>query len=114
MILSTARKKRKWNRKIRATADAPEEAVMVWIRELKTVWQIRYSAPDRNETTESLPKSEYTRPEAKREADWRQQLYDRGKYDPWTQDSPDAAAIGGNDYMGRLLSQQIVHGHLMR
>lgn len=67
------------------------------LRELETVWQIRYRDRSRSfqETTDSLPKDEYTEAEAKDEADWRQQLYDRGKYDPWSQEEPGAAAVSG-------------------
>lgn len=60
------------------------------MRPLKTVWQIRFSDASRSpqRTTNIIPKSEYS----EREANWRQQLYDRGKYDPWTQNDPDDAA----------------------
>jgi len=65
---------------------------------LKTKWQIRYK--DRNRepqyATDSLWKKEhapegadgYTEAQAKKEAEWRQQLYRRGKFDPWVQDAP--------------------------
>ena len=67
---------------------------MASVRPLKTVWQLRFYDADRSPqtTTNSIPQSEYTKREAEREADWRQQLYDRGRYDPWTQAHPDAAA----------------------
>lgn len=66
--------------------------------ELKTVWQIRYRDRKGNptETTDSLPKEEYARTEAEREADWREQMYRRGQYDPWAQEAPGEAARLGD------------------
>ena len=68
---------------------------MASVRPLKTKWQIRYKDRSRQptETTDSLSKDEYTEAEAEDEARWRQQLYDRGKYDPWLQPEPDAAVV---------------------
>lgn len=68
---------------------------MASVRELKTKWQIRFCDAHRDpkRTTNSIPKAEYpTRTQAENEAEWRQQLYDRGKFDPWVQDHPDQAA----------------------
>lgn len=67
---------------------------MASLRELKTCWQVRYydSARSPTETTDSLPKRDYTRAEAEAEADWRQQLYDRRKYDPWSEEAPGLGA----------------------
>lgn len=67
---------------------------MASIRELKTVWQLRFwdEHRDPKQTTNSIPKADYTRAEAQDEADWRDQLYRRGKFDPWVQDHPDQAA----------------------
>jgi integrase len=66
---------------------------MASLRELKTVWQIRYKDRSRSpvEITDSVPKDEYSEEEARKEAEFRQQLYDRGQYDPWVQDEPGAA-----------------------
>lgn len=63
---------------------------MASVRELKTRWQIRFYDAKRNpqRTTNSIAKSEYTESQAEEEAEWRQQLYDRGEYDPWVQDRP--------------------------
>lgn len=65
---------------------------------LKTKWQIRYRDRTRTpqETTDSVWKADhappgadgYTRAEVENEADWRQHLYDRDRYDPWLQDQP--------------------------
>ena len=67
---------------------------MASVRALKTVWQLRFYDADRTPqtTTNSVPKEAYTRAEAEREADWREQLYERGMYDPWRQDHPHEAA----------------------
>jgi len=72
---------------------------MASLRELKTKWQIRYydARRDPNRTTDSIDKAEYTESEAESEAEYRQQLYDRGRYDPWTQAKPGAAARAGHD-----------------
>lgn len=72
---------------------------MASLRELKTVWQIRYYDSHRSpkETSDTLPKSEYTYAEAESEAEYRQQLYDRGEYDPWTQSEPGATARTSED-----------------
>jgi len=69
---------------------------------LKTKHQIRYRDRERSpqEVTDSLwkrghaPTQEqgYTRTEAKREADYREALYRRGEYDPWTEESPSVSA----------------------
>jgi len=68
---------------------------MASVRELKTVWQIRYRdrGRDPSETTDSISKEEYTEADAEDEAQWRQQLYDRGKYDPWVQEKPDGPVV---------------------
>lgn len=68
---------------------------MASLRERKTVWQLRFRDRSRSpsETTDSLPKEEYTEAEAEDEAQWRQQLYDRGKYDPWVQADPDSVVV---------------------
>lgn len=60
------------------------------VRELKTKWQLRFYDASRepSRTTNSVRKSEYTRAQAEKEADWREQLYERGEYDPWTQERP--------------------------
>jgi len=57
---------------------------------LETVYQIRFHDDRRDPpcTTNSLPKPDYTYAEAQEEAQWRQQLYDRGEFDPWTQERP--------------------------
>ena len=67
---------------------------MASVRELKTTWQLRFYDESRTptETTQSVPKSEYTESQAREEADWRQHLYDRGEHDPWVQDHPGQAA----------------------
>lgn len=75
---------------------------MASLRSLKTKWQIRYydSSRQPKETTDSLPKEgpgSYTKAEARSEAEYRQQLYDRGEYDPWTQAGPGQAARTGED-----------------
>ena len=72
---------------------------MASLRELKTKWQIRYydGSRDPSRTTDSIEKTEYTESEAESEAEYRQQLYDRGRYDPWTQAEPGAAARVGDD-----------------
>jgi integrase len=76
---------------------------MASVRELKTVWQIRFFDGKRkpSRTTNSIPKAEHkTRSQAESEAEWRQQLYDRGEFDPWVQERPsdtagsDALTIG--------------------
>lgn len=58
--------------------------------DLKTVWQLRFrdSHRDPPETQNPIPKSEYTYAEAQDEAQWREQLYERGKFDPWVQAHP--------------------------
>jgi hypothetical protein len=70
---------------------------MASLRELKTVWQLRYYESSRTpkEAADSLPKDEYTEREAEKEAEYRQQLYDRGEYDPWTLAEPSQAARTG-------------------
>jgi site-specific recombinase XerD len=67
---------------------------MASVRELKTTWQLRFYDESRTptETTQSVPKSEYTEAQAREEAGWRQHLYDRGEHDPWVQDHPGQAA----------------------
>ncbi len=72
---------------------------MATLRELKTKWQIRYYDGSRSpkETTDSIDKGQYTEAEAQSEAEYRQQMYDRGRYDPWTQAEPGAAARVGDD-----------------
>lgn len=57
---------------------------------LEDVYQIRFHDGRRDppRTTNSLLKSEYSYAEAQEEANWRQQLYDRGEFDPWVQDRP--------------------------
>ena len=72
---------------------------MASVRELKTKWQLRYYDSHRipKEATDSFPKDTYTEREAIKEAEYRQQLYDRGEYDPWTQAEPGAAAKAEDD-----------------
>lgn len=75
---------------------------MASLRSLKTKWQIRYydSSRDPKETSDSLPKEGpdgYTKAEAEAEMEYRQQLYVRSKYDPWTQEAPGEAARTGED-----------------
>ena len=70
---------------------------------LDDYWQIRYRDRSRSpsETTDSLWKKAkapshvdgYTHAEAEDEASWRQHLYDRDRYDPWTQDGPGAPVV---------------------
>jgi integrase len=70
---------------------------MAWTRELKTVWQVRFSDADRSptETTVSIPKDEYrTKTAADKEAGRLQVLYDQGQFDPWVQDRPGEARRG--------------------
>lgn len=63
---------------------------MASVRELKTRWQLRFfdASRDPERTTNSVRKSEYTRAQAEKEAEWREQMYERGEYDPWTQERP--------------------------
>lgn len=64
---------------------------MASLRELKTRWQFRWydSTRDPKRTQNSVLKSEYpTEARARKEMQWREQLYERGEYDPWTQDRP--------------------------
>lgn len=64
---------------------------MASLRELKTKWQIRWydSSRDPERTQNSVLKSEYcTEAQARQEMQWREQLYERGEYDPWTQERP--------------------------
>ena len=72
---------------------------MASLRSLKTKWQLRYYDSHRTpkEATDSLSKDTYTEREAEKEAEYRQQLYDRGEYDPWTQAEPGAAAEAKDD-----------------
>lgn len=72
---------------------------MASLRSLKTKWQLRYYDSHRTpkEATDSLSKDTYTEREAEKEAEYRQQLYDRGEYDPWTQAEPGAAAEAEDD-----------------
>jgi len=67
---------------------------MAWTRELKTVWQIRFSDSGRDpeEAAVSVPKSEYpTKTAADKEAARLQVLYDQGEFDPWVEDRPGQA-----------------------
>lgn len=89
---------------------------MASLRELKTVWQIRFydSRRDPKRTTNSIPKSDYTRAEAEEEAEWRQQLYDRGEYDPWVQDRPgeliEAEHVTVSDAIDRYITDKTEAG----
>jgi site-specific recombinase XerD len=83
------------------------------LRSLKTKWQIRYfdSSRQAKETTDSLPREgpdAYTEAEARSEAEYRQQLYDRGEYDPWTQAEPGQAARTGEDPTLKRLAELYV------
>jgi hypothetical protein len=57
---------------------------VAFIYELETRWQLRFYdvSRDPQRTTNSVRKSEYTRAQAEKEADWREQMYERGGYDP--------------------------------
>lgn len=67
---------------------------MPHVKEKKTVFTIRYRDRSRDPAWayDSLPKDSYSEAEADEEAEWRWQLYRRGKYDPWVQEAPDRPA----------------------
>ena len=59
-------------------------------------------------TTNSVRKSNFpTRSKAESEAEWRQQLYDRGEYDPWVQDHPSDTAGQDTVTVGEAVEQYI-------
>ena len=83
---------------------------MASVRELKSRWQIRFYDAKREpkRTTNSVRKSNFpTRSKAESEAEWRQQLYDRGEYDPWVQDHPDDTAGQDTVTVGEAVEQYI-------
>ena len=83
---------------------------MASVRELKTRWQLRFYDASRSpqRTTNSIRKSEYsTRSQAEKEAEWRERLYEKGEYDPWTQERP--SDLQGTDHLtvGEAISQYV-------
>ena len=83
---------------------------MASVRELKSRWQIRFYDAKREpkRTTNSVRKSNFpTRSKAESEAEWRQQLYDRGEYNPWVQNHPSDTAGQDTVTVGEAVEQYI-------
>lgn len=79
---------------------------MASVRELKSRWQIRFYDAKREpkRTTNSVRKSNFP---TRSKAEWRQQLYDRGEYNPWVQNHPSDTAGQDTVTVGEAVEQYI-------